>query len=330
MLSRMCVARSAFNVSQALKTPVPQRFVPKNYVIRNYAREPRSRVATRTNPTLWERLMAPAGPNAFSLGKGALAGASAVGIVALCYYGSGVKPGTLQESHLWPQYVKDRIKTTYAYIAGSLVLTAGSAVTVFRTPALLNLVARNGWMSIIVTLGLMIGSGMVVRGMDYTPGFGPKQLAWIAHTGIMGAVIAPICFLGGPILMRAAWYTAGVVGGLSTIAVCAPSGEFLNMRAPLAMGLGAVFAASLASMFLPPTTALGAGLYSLSLYGGLIVFGGFLLYDTQHIIKRAETHPTFGYKPYDPINSAVSVYLDVLNIFMRIAMILSGGGNRRK
>lgn len=54
-------------------------------------------------------------------------------------------------------------------------------------------------------------------------------------------------------------YTAGVVGGLSTIAVCAPSGEFLNMRAPLAMGLGAVFAASLAGMFLPPTSALGAG-----------------------------------------------------------------------
>ena len=25
----------------------------------------------------------------------------------------------------------------------------------------------------------------------------------------MGAVIAPICFLGGPILTRAAWYTAG-------------------------------------------------------------------------------------------------------------------------
>lgn len=54
-------------------------------------------------------------------------------------------------------------------------------------------------------------------------------------------------------------YTAGVVGGLSTIAMCAPSGEFLNMRAPLAMGLGVVFAASLAGMFLPPTTALGAG-----------------------------------------------------------------------
>ncbi|XP_073941980.1 growth hormone-inducible transmembrane protein-like [Choristoneura fumiferana] len=331
MLSRMCVGRSVVNITHTLQSPIPQKFVPRNYVIRNYARETRTRVASRSQPTLRERLMAPAGPNAYSLGKGALAGASAVGLGALCYYGSGVKPGTLQEAHLWPQYVKDRIKTTYGYIAGSLIITAGSAVAVFRTPALLNLVARNGWMSILVTMGLMIGSGMVVRGMEYRPGFGAKQLAWMVHTGIMGAVIAPMCFLGGPILLRAAWYTAGVVGGLSTIAICAPSGEFLNMRAPLAMGLGVVFAASLAGMFLPPTSALGAGLYSLSLYGGLIVFGGFLLYDTQAIVKRAETHPAYAMQPYDPINSAVSVYMDVINIFIRIAMILAGGGgNKRK
>ena len=42
-------------------------------------------------------------------------------------------------------------------------------------------------------------------------------------------------------------YTAGVVGGLSTIAVCAPSEKFMNMGGPLAIGFGAVFAASLGS-----------------------------------------------------------------------------------
>lgn len=44
-------------------------------------------------------------------------------------------------------------------------------------------------------------------------------MAWMLHSGVMGVILAPICFLGGPILIRAAWYTAGVVGGLSTIAV---------------------------------------------------------------------------------------------------------------
>lgn len=93
------------------------------------------------------------------------------------------------------------------------------------------------------------------------------------------------------------------MGGLSTVAVCAPSDKFLYMGGPLAIGLGVVFASSLAGMWLPPTTALGAGLYSMSLYGGLLLFSGFMLYDTQKVIKRAEMHPQFAARPFDPINS---------------------------
>jgi len=54
--------------------------------------------------------------------------------------------------------------------------------------------------------------------------------------------------------------------------------------------------------FLPATTAIGAGLYSVAMYGGLVLFGGFLLYDTQKIIYRAENHPVYAMQPYDPIN----------------------------
>ena len=90
--------------------------------------------------------------------------------------------------------------------------------------------------------------------------------------------------------------------GLSTVAMCAPSEKFLNMGGPLAIGLGVVFASSIGGMFLPPTTALGAGLYSISMYGGLVLFGMFLLYDTQRIIKHAETHPVGYVKPFDPVN----------------------------
>jgi len=216
------------------------------------------------------------------------------------------------------------------YFGASIGISAASAVAVFRTPAILNLVSRGGWMAMIGTMAVMIGSGMVARSIPYSPGFGTKQLAWAAHSAILGAVIAPICFVGGPIILRAAWYTAGVVGGLSALAVCAPSEKFLTMGGPLAIGLGVVFASSIGSMFLPPTTMLGAGLASMSLYGGLLLFSGFLLYDTQKIIKRAEVTPLYGAQQFDPVNNSISIYLDTLNIFIRIVTILSGGGSRRK
>jgi FtsH-binding integral membrane protein len=101
------------------------------------------------------------------------------------------------------------------------------------------------------------------------------------------------------------------------------------MGGPLAMGFGVIFASSVATMFLPPTTALGAGVYSLALYGGLILFGGFILYDTQKIIHKAENNYGYGMQKYDPINSSMGIYTDTLNIFIRIAQILAMQGRRK-
>ncbi|KAJ8977721.1 hypothetical protein NQ317_007270 [Molorchus minor] len=290
----------------------------------------------RRRTTLKERIMAPAGDTAFNIGKGAVAGGSLIGVGALCYYGLGLGKGVgaIEIQHLWPEYVKDRIKTTYTYFGGSVLVTAASALAAVRSPAVMNLVMKNGVMGFVISLAAIMGTGILAQSIEYKEGFGPKQMAWLLHCGTMGAMLAPMCFLGGPLLMRAAWYTAGVVGGLSTIAVCAPSEQFLYMGGPLAMGLGVVFASSIGSMFLPPTTALGAGLYSVSLYGGLLLFSAFLLYDTQRIIAQAERYPSspelYGVKPYDPINASIAIYLDTINIFIRIATILAGGGQNRK
>jgi len=277
--------------------------------------------------------MAPSSGTSINVGQGALAGAAALGIGALAFYGAGLsgEMGAVEKSVMWPQYVKDRIRDTYMYFGASVAATAGTAVAAFRTPAVMNLVSRGGLLAMGVSIAAMMGSGMVARSIPYSPGVGTKQLAWLAHCAVIGAVVAPICLLGGPILTRAAWYTAGMVSGLSTVAVCAPSDKFLYMGGPLAMGLGIVFCASLGSAFLPPTTAMGAGLYSVAMYGGLILFGAFLLYDTQKIIYRAEKHPVgYGAPPFDPVNASMGIYMDTINIFIRIASILASGGNRRK
>jgi len=302
--------------------------------IRLYAQDARgtfSRQAARRK-TIKETAMSPSSGSAISAGQGALAGAAVLGLGGLAFYGLGLggEMGAVEKQMVWPQYVKDRIRDTYMYFGGSIIATAGTAAAVFRSPAALNIVMRQGWMALGVSIAAMIGSGMLVRSMPYQTAPSAKQAAWLLHCAVLGAVVAPICLLGGPILIRAAWYTAGMVGGLSTVAACAPSDKFLAWGGPLAMGFGVVLCASLGSMFLPPTTALGSGLYSVAIYGGLILFGAFLLYDTQKIIYKAENHPRgYGAPPFDPVNASVGIYMDTVNIFIRIASILAGG-NRRK
>jgi len=267
-----------------------------------------------------------------SVGQASLAGASLLGIGGLCYYGLGFSSevGAIDKAAIWPKYIKDRIRDTYMYFGGSLVATAGTALAIARSPTMLGIVSANGILAMIVSIGAMIGTSMICRGIEYKPGFGAKQMAWLLHTGVVGAVIAPLTILGGPLMVRAAWYTAGVVAGLSAIAICAPSDKFLNMSGPLAAGLGVVLVSSIGSAFFPPTGTLGLSLYSLAVYGGLILFSGFLLYDTQKVIRHAESipHPSYAVRPYDPVNASMSIYMDTINIFIRILMIMAG--NRKK
>ncbi|CAF0803147.1 unnamed protein product [Brachionus calyciflorus] len=263
-----------------------------------------------------------------NVGRMALAGASVFGLGSLAYYGLGFskQTGFIDRASLWPQYVKERIQTTYQYFGAGLGVTAASAMAVARSPTLMNLAMKNSIGAMILSMGLLIGSGMVVRSIPYESGrFGAKQIAWAAHAGILGALLAPMTMLGGPLLIRAAWYTAGIIGGLSVVAATAPSEKFLNMAGPLSVGLGLVFASSIGGMFFPPTTKLGLSLYSISIYGGLILFSLFLLYDTQKIVHHAENAPHF-----DPINQSISIYLDAVNIFIRMATILAHGGNKRR
>jgi len=280
---------------------------------------------------------APKKVDPYDVGRLAAAGGAVAGLGALCYYGMGMsnETGALDRAVIWPDYVRARIRDTYLYLGASCGAIAGSAIAVFRSPTghkFFALCQRHPIMSTVGLLGAMFGSCTVMMSVPYNEGLGAKQIAWLVNCGVMGVVVAPLASLGGALAMRAMWYTAGIVGGLSTIAVTAPSDKFLNWAGPLGIGLGGVFVASLASSFLPATTTLGMGVHSFALYGGLLLFSAFLLYDTQKVIRHAETLPPTGYgvRKFDPINSSHHIVLDALNIFVRLIQIFAMGGGRRK
>ena len=69
---------------------------------------------------------------------------------------------------------------------------------------------------------------------------------------------------------------------LSLVAANAPDEQFVQMRGPLMVGFGVVLAASVGNVFFPAMPLL----YNISLYGGLLVFGGFTLLDTQFVTSH--------------------------------------------
>lgn len=68
-----------------------------------------------------------------------------------------------------------------------------------------------------------------------------------------------------------------------------------------------IYGNALGTFFLPPNTAFGAGIYSLAIYGGLLLFAGFMLYDTQRLVEKARRFPdpyyTNNLDLFDPINA---------------------------
>lgn len=287
---------------------------------------------TKINWRSWEATAKkPSAVSADNVGRMILGGASAAGVGALCFYGLGLSNdvGAIDKARFWPKEMRDRVRSTYMYFTGSLGITAVSAYYLSKSQMVFRMMSGNPWIVFGGSMVAMIGTSIACQSIQYEPGFNAKHLAWAAHSGVVGMVIAPMMLLGGPLVLRAAAYTAGTVAALSLTAACAPDEKFLTWGGPLSLALGGICVACIGGMFVPASSAVAPAINSLVTYGGLVIFGGFMLYDTQKIIKNAEIS-TYSGRRYDPINASIGIYMDTINIFIRILTILASGNSRRK
>jgi len=263
-------------------------------------------------------------------GKIFLGGSAVLGGTSLCIV--GLKPGTfeisaLARSVLWPEYVKNRMQGTYVYFGLGLVATAATMMATKNFVGLQNLIANHPILSIIGFIGAQMAINSYQRSLPYTGEnmFTKHILAGGLYT-MIGTLLGPMLHIGGPIVSRAALYTGALVFGLTMAAVTAPSEHYLQMSGPLMMGFCVVAAASIATAFVPQSKPIGGGLYSVAVYGGVVLFSALMLYQTQQIVKQCECMPQ--YMQYDPISMSIGIYMTTINLFIRIASILSN--NRRK
>lgn len=147
---------------------------------------------------------------------------------------------------------------------------------------------------------------------------GWRALALLAYGLCSGVLVGPLVARSDArVVAAAAGVTALIFACFSLAALLATSRKFLYLHGILASCLLGLVGLSVLNIFfaVPWFSALW-------LYGGLILFSLFVVVDTQIILERAE------HGDCDVVFAALDLFLDMLNIFVRVLIILNRSRER--
>ncbi len=195
------------------------------------------------------------------------------------------------------------VKQTYKLFAASMLSgTAGAYIGV----SMAGVIQSSIWLFFILEIGLLIG-------LHFAKRISPLNLIILfGFTFVSGLTIGPLLakFLGmaggAGIIANAFAMTTIIFGALSMFAINTKS-DFTSMGKPLFIAFIVVMVASIINLFL------GNPILHIVIQGAVVLlFSFFIIYDTQNIIQgNYET----------PIDGAVALYLDFLNLFTSLLQI---------
>ncbi|MCQ2837816.1 Bax inhibitor-1/YccA family protein [Helicobacter pylori] len=203
------------------------------------------------------------------------------------------------------------VKTTYKFFAGSLLLaTIGALLGLMNFQA----VVQYKWVFFIAEIAALFG----LMFSKSKPGLNLFML--FAFTSLSGVTLVPL--LGMVIAkagLGAVWQALGmttIVFGLMSVYALKTKNDLANMGKMLFIALIVVVVCSLINLFL------GSPMFQVVIAGAsAILFSLYIAYDTQNIVKGMYN---------SPIDAAVSLYLDFLNVFISILQIIGIFSDRDK
>jgi modulator of FtsH protease len=164
----------------------------------------------------------------------------------------------------------------------------------------------------IIMLLMMLGGVFAAQAVRHKPGI--NLVALFGFTTLTGVIISPLLYiisLHNPAsILQAGILTVGIFGGLTAYAFISNK-DFSFLRGMLVTGLIVVILAGLLNILIIGSSAL----YFAGAVATLLLFSGFVLYDTSNIIRR---YPTNEY-----VSGALDLYLDAFNIFLALLRILN-------
>jgi modulator of FtsH protease len=201
------------------------------------------------------------------------------------------------------------VRRTYSLVLVSVLMTVVGAWFAMSNVALMQSVVAHPWITMILWFApLLVAQGLRARPIN--------QLALIllfaAMSGVMMSPLVLMMERSQPgVAMQAGGLTLSAFGVLTAYAFVSRR-DFSAWGSFFSVGLWVLIATSLLNLFFHNQTA------SLWLAGGMVlVFSGLLVFDTWRIRNV--------YGPDDYVPAAVSIYLDLLNMFLAILQLLGGG-----
>ncbi len=202
-----------------------------------------------------------------------------------------------------PDVRAEFIRKVYNLFFLSMIVTVGVGVGCATVaPAMIGML-----------MPLMIGGLVVGLIMSFTrsiPGVNLGML--ILYSAIQGAILGPLLTLlnrvAPGIPLQAAVMTVAVFGGLSLYAMQSKK-DFSYLGGMLCIAAVALLIGGIVMMFVQ--SSLLSMLYASA---GILIFGGFVLYDTSQIIHKLT--------PDEAVGGAISLYLDFIGLFYMILRLL--------
>lgn len=270
----------------------------------------------------------PYGPSAFSSTQGGWSRALvSVGIVAGTAIGLNLFFNRQTRDAL-SIHESSYLNTTFTYLGVGLTMTGLTAYGLHRFGYSARIMMANPWL--VLGVGLVASIGGMMGAQMLPPNHPAKVPCWLLFNASQAAVLSPLLFLNPAILARAGLYTAGLMGSLCYIGATAKEDKYLYLGGPLLAGVTIVALSSLAPLVLPLRFARTLAVTeAICLYGGLAVFGAFVLWDTQKILHHARLAQA-GLIVQDPLRESIGLELDFINIFTRIVQILAMRDQRRR
>ena len=204
------------------------------------------------------------------------------------------------------------IRKVYSILLVQLVSTTVVGATMMLNTDIKNWVQSNQWMMIVALVG-SIGSLLTLmwKRNSYPTNFYLLGLFTLIEAYTVGTVTS---FYDSKIVLEALLLTAGIFLAL-TLFTFQTKYDFASWGSFLYIGLWGLIMTSFIGMFFPHSSGFEL-VYSVV---GCVIFSGYILYDTSAILLR---HSVDEY-----IMASISLYLDVINLFLNILRILNSMNN---